>query len=302
MKSRFWKIIMSIKNASIKELSIILLQHILPHHIPSRCLGVLSRCENKAWKNLIIKKFAKFYKVDTKEAVSRDLKNYPSFNHFFTRQLKPDLRPITDLKKGIACPVDGTVSQAGNIADGEIFLAKGKKFTVNALLGGDSKRADLFRNGSFTTIYLQPRDYHRIHMPLDGTVEKTVYIPGRLFIANKSTENAVPDFYAKNERVVNIFNTEAGPMALVLIGSIFSASIETVWDGVIAPSRPSEIRQWNYPFNPPGAKKGEEIGRFNMGSTVILLFGHDKVKWETHLVAGNRVQMGELIGKTIYSM
>jgi phosphatidylserine decarboxylase len=286
------------KNTFIKELFITLLQYIFSHHIPSRVFGFLSRCENKTWKNLIIKKFGKYYDVNTKEAVSRDLNNYPSFNHFFTRQLKPGARPITAVENGIACPVDGTVSKVGIISEGEILLAKGKKFTVTELLGGDSERANLFSNGIFTTIYLSPKDYHRVHMPLDGTIEETVYIPGRLFLIGNSTVMA-PGVYAKNERVVNIFNTEAGPMALILIGSIFSSSIETVWDGVITPSPKPEIRQWSYPFNPPVAKKGEEMGRFNLGSTIIVLFGKDKVKWETNLVSDSRVQMGELIGKIL---
>lgn len=289
---------MSIKNTSIKALLITLLQYIFSHRLPSRLFGFLSRCENKAWKNLIIRKFGKFYKINTKEAVSRDLNNYPSFNHFFTRQLKPGVRPITEIENGVACPVDGTVSQAGMITEGQLFLAKGKKYSIKGLLGGDNKRADLFNSGIFTTLYLSPQDYHRVHMPLDGTIEETVYIPGRLFLINNSTINAVPDLFAKNERVVNIFNTEAGPMALILIGSIFSSSIETVWDGVITPSPAPEIRQWNYPFNPPLARKGEEMGRFNMGSTVIVLFGKDKVRWEPKLAPGSRVQMGELIGKT----
>lgn len=289
---------MSKKNISIKALLIILLQYIFSHRLPSRLFGFLARCENKAWKNLIIKKFGKYYKINTREAVSRDLNNYPSFNHFFTRQLKPGVRPITEIESGVACPVDGTVSQTGIITEGQIFLAKGKKYSIEGLLGGDKKRADLFNSGIFTTLYLSPQDYHRVHMPLDGSIEETVYIPGRLFLINNSTINAVPDLFAKNERVVNIFNTEAGPMALILIGSIFSSSIETVWDGVITPSSTAEIRQWNYPFNPPLARKGEEMGRFNMGSTVIVLFGKDKVRWEPKLEPGNRVQMGELIGKT----
>ncbi len=289
---------MPMKNISTKELLIALLQYILPLHLLSRLLGFLSRYENEVWKNLIIKQFGKFYNVNTKEAVSRDLKNYPSFNHFFTRQLKPEVRPITAIENGVACPADGTVSQSGNITEGEIFLAKGKTFTVTALLGGENNLADIFRNGVFTTIYLSPKDYHRIHMPLDGTMKQSLYIPGRLFVINRTAVNLDHELYAKNERVVSIFDTKAGPMAIVLIGSIFSSSIETVWDGVITPSPETEIRHWNYPFNPPVAKKGEEMGRFNMGSTVIVLFGKDKVKWETQSVAGNRVQMGELIGKT----
>ena len=291
---------MSIEKKHIKELLVTFLQYILTIRLLSQFIGFLSHCEHETRKNLMIKRFGKYYKVNTKEAVSRNLKHYRSFNDFFTRQLKPGVRTVTELKYGIACPVDGVVSQAGTIAEGEIFQAKGKKFTVTALLGGDSKRAELFSSGVFATIYLSPKDYHRVHMPMDGTLKETIYVPGRLFCFNKTIIDLLPEVYARNERVISLFDTSSGPMALVLVGSIFSSSIETVWDGVIKPSPKSEIRHWNYPFNPPTAKKGEEMGRFNMGSTVIVLFGNNKVKWEANLEPGSRIQMGELIGKTIF--
>ncbi|MGR9086589.1 MAG: archaetidylserine decarboxylase [Gammaproteobacteria bacterium] len=290
---------MTIKNVPIKQSLMTLPQAILPHHVLSRFLGFLSHCEHEAWKNLMIKRFGKFFNVNTKEAVTRNLDRYPSFNHFFTRQLKPDARPITTLEHGVACPVDGTVCQTGVITEGEVFLAKGKNFTVTALLGGDEGRANPFSNGVFTTIYLSPEDYHRVHMPLAGTLMESIYIPGRLFTVNSAAVKNVPDLYARNERVVCIFDTEAGPMALVLIGSIFSSSIETTWDGVITPSDKLEIRHWNYPFNPPVVKKGEEIGRFNMGSTVILLFAENEVEWTTDLAVESRVRMGQLIGRAM---
>ncbi|MGR9114843.1 MAG: archaetidylserine decarboxylase [Gammaproteobacteria bacterium] len=290
---------MSLNKVQLKESFITFSQYLLPHHLLSRLIGFLCHWENKAWKDYMIKRFGKFYKVNTKEAVSRNLRHYSSFNHFYIRQLKSGARPITKLQNGVASPVDGTVSQAGTIMEGELFQAKGKKFTIAALLGGDSKHANVFDGGIFTTIILSPGDYHRIHMPLDGTLKETVYIPGRLFSINHITVNGIPEIYARNERVVSVFETASGPMALILIGSIFSSSIETVWDGVITPSSKSEIRHWNYHFNPPTAKKGEEIGCFNMGSTVILLFGKNAVNWDESLAPDHRVKMGELIGRTL---
>lgn len=245
----------------------------------------------------MIRRFGKRYKINTKEAVSRNLKDYPHFNSFYTRRLKASARPITDVDDGIACPVDGVVIQAGVIRDGEIIQAKGKNFTVSSLLGDEGQSVDSFSKGFFTTIYLSPKDYHRVHMPINGTLGETVHIPGRLFNICPSLLNRLPDLYARNERLVSYFDTDIGPMALVMVGSIFSSSIETVWDGVITPPRLSEVRHWNHPYNPPKVKRGGEVGRFNMGSTVILLFANTKVRWEENLIVGKSVRMGELIGK-----
>ncbi|WP_305907811.1 archaetidylserine decarboxylase [Methylomarinum sp. Ch1-1] len=290
---------MSINTTSLKNFLTIALQYVYPHHLVCRLLSFLAHLENEAWKDYMVKRFGKRYKVNTKEAISRNLKRYPSFNSFFTRELKPGARPITELECGVASPADGTVSQAGKISDGELIQAKGKNYTVAALLGGEEQRTDNFKEGMFTTIYLSPRDYHRIHMPFNGVLQETVHIPGRLFSFDQATVNAMPNLYAKNERVVSFFDTEAGPMALVMVGSIFSSSIETVWDGIVTPPSYSEIRRWNYPYNPPSAKKGEEIGRFNRGSTVILLFAKGAVEWESTMISGNAVKMGALIGKVI---
>ena len=290
---------MSIKKTPVKEILCTLLLRFFSFHLLSRLISFLSRWENKAWKNLIIKKFGRRYRINTKEAVSRNLNHYPSFNHFFTRELKPGMRPITEIENGIASPADGIITQMGEISEGEIIQAKGQQFTVSALLGGDNKRAASFNQGFFTTIHLTPKDYHRIHMPLEGTLHETVHIPGNLLYAYKSNLEKVPEIYAKNERVICFFYTDTGPMALVLVGSIFSSSIETIWDGVITPSKHSEIRHWSYPFNPPTPRKGEEMGRFNFGSTVILLLGNDKVNGESHSTADSIIKMGELIGKSI---
>lgn len=283
----------------IKEAALVLPQYILPQHLISRIMGKLTHSQNKIWKNLLIKLAIRTYKINVKEAMEQDIDSYPSFNHFFTRALNPEARPIADLKHAVVSPADGTVSQTGKITQGNIFQAKGKSFTAVDLLGGDQERAKPFENGEFTTIYLSPKDYHRLHMPLAGTLKEMVHIPGRLFSVNAATTNSIPGLFARNERVAAVFETEVGPMALVLVGAINVASIETVWDGVITPPSAKEVRSWQYPFNPPFLKRGEEMGRFNMGSTIIVLFGRNKIKWESGLVAGRQVNMGELIGNTI---
>jgi phosphatidylserine decarboxylase len=281
---------------SIKETLTTLPQYILPHHFLSQMMSKLTHCENKAWKNLMITQISKIYGVNIAEAQQQDINAYPSFNHFFTRSLKEGVRPITELKNGIACPADGVVSQAGLIEAGDIFQAKGKIFTTTDLLGGDPQRATAFENGLFTTVYLSPKDYHRLHMPLTGRLKEMIHVPGRLFSVNAATANSVPRLFARNERVVCIFDTEIGEMALVLVGAIFVSSVETVWHGVVTPPTISEVRSWTYSDNAPVLEKGAEMGRFNMGSTIIVLFGKDKAKWQSDFVAGKSVKMGELIG------
>lgn len=287
------------KKLSFKELIKIAPQYLYPHHLTSRLVGWLSRHENEAVKNRLIRRFGKRYRTDTKEAVSRNLNRYPNLNAFYTRALKQGVRPVTKLENGIACPADGIVSQAGQICSGEIIQAKGSTFSVSALLGGESPHAEAYEKGVYATIVLSPGDYHRVHMPFNATLLETAHIPGRLFSINPRTQELIDGLYAKNERVVSFFDSEAGPMALVMVGSIFSASIETVWDGVITPPTHGDIRHWNYPYNPPRGKKGEEMGRFNMGSTVILLFAGDKVGWESDFVEGALVKVGQLIGKIL---
>lgn len=274
-------------------------QYALPHHALSRMMSLLTHCENKAWKNLFIEQVIRHYGVNMEEALEQDISAYKSFNHFFTRELKPGLRPICNDPNSIACPADGAVSQAGTITDGNIFQAKGKSFTAKDLLGGSSKRAQPFNNGTFTTIYLSPKDYHRLHMPLDGTLREMVQIPGRLFSVNTATTESVPGLFARNERVAAIFDTEAGPMALVLVGAIFVSSIETVWHGVVTPPTTSSIYNWHYQKDAPTLKKGEEMGRFNMGSTIIVLFGNGKAQWDKEFKADKIVKLGERIGTTL---
>jgi len=283
---------------TFKESLTTLPQYILPHHPLSRLMRQLTHSENKAWKNFFIKQIASFYGVNMDEAKDADINSYPSFNHFFTRELKADVRPIANNKGDIVSPADGAVSQAGDITEGNIIQAKGKSYTAADLLGGDEQRAAPFKNGKFTTIYLSPKDYHRLHMPLDGTLKEMIHVPGRLFSVNAATANSVPRLFARNERVVAIFDTEIGPMALVLVGAIFVASIETIWHGEVTPPSAKEVQSWQYTDDAPQLKRGEEMGRFNMGSTIIVLYGNDVMNWEEAMQPGKKVQLGEKIAQT----
>ena len=284
---------------NIKEALTTLPQYVLPHHALSQMMSKLTHCENKAFKNLFIKQIIRHYGVNMDEALEQDIDAYTSFNHFFTRKLKPGARPLSTERNAILCPADGAVSQAGDITDGQIFQAKGKSFTATDLLGGDAARAKPFNNGVFTTIYLSPKDYHRLHMPLTGTLTEMVHIPGRLFSVNAATTNSVPGLFARNERVAAIFDTEIGPMALVLVGAIFVSSVETVWHGVVTPPSITEVQRWQYRDDAPTLQIGAEMGRFNMGSTIIVLFGRNKAEWDAEFKAGKTVRLGELIGRVV---
>jgi phosphatidylserine decarboxylase len=281
---------------NFKEALTTLPQYILPHHFLSALMSKFTHSEIKVWKNLMIQQIIKIYGVNMSESKEQDINQFASFNQFFTRELKADARPITAVNNAIACPADGAVSQAGLIEQGNIFQAKGKSFTAVDLLGGDSKRAAAFENGCFTTIYLSPKDYHRLHMPIKGRLTEMVHIPGRLFSVNTATTNSVPGLFARNERVACLFDTEVGPMALILVGAIFVSSIETTWHGVVTPPSIESVRSWQYQDDAPVIEKGEEMGRFNMGSTIIVLFGKDKAQWDASFEAGKTVNLGEMIG------
>ena len=283
---------MNLKNTLV-ELS----QTILPQHALSQFVSKFTHCENVTLKNFLIHQIASRYGVNWDESITQDLNAFKSFNHFFTRELKAGIRPLTTEKNAIASPADGVVSQAGKIENGEIFQAKGKSFTATDLLGGDLQRAEKFKNGQFTTIYLSPKDYHRLHMPLTGTLREMIHVPGKLFSVNGATTEAVNGLFAKNERVVAIFDTEIGQMALVLVGAIFVSSIETVWHGVVTPPTCKEVRRWTYETDAPVLEIGAEMGRFNMGSTIIVLFEQDKMHWDDDFSAGKMVKVGEKIGQ-----
>lgn len=274
-------------------------QYLLPHHFLSSLMYRLTRVELAAFKNTLIRKFIDLYKVDMDEALESNPARYRSFNDFFTRALNPNARSVSEDENTIVCPADGVLSQAGDIENGAIFQAKGHDYSLLELLGGDMGWSRRFEEGSFATIYLSPRDYHRVHMPITGTLQKMIHVPGRLFSVNDTTTRRVPGLFARNERVVCLFETELGPMAVILVGALFVASIETVWAGTITPVT-RQVRSWDYPPTPPDEpvrlEKGEEMGRFNMGSTVILLFGKDVLEWLEEIEPGQAVKVGQTLG------
>jgi phosphatidylserine decarboxylase len=275
----------------------IFLQHILPQHLLSRCTGALADLRHPLWlKNWLIHIFIRQFKVDMAEAADPDPTSYASFNAFFTRPLREDAR--SPAEADVICPADGAISQLGDIRGGRIFQAKGQSFSIWELLGGDSERAGLFAEGRFATIYLAPRDYHRVHMPLAGRLTATSYIPGKLFSVNRVTAENVPRLFARNERLVCYFDTAAGPMAMILVGAMVVAGIETVWSGQVAPPTSEPVLR-DYVAVPRVIElaQGEEMGRFKLGSTVILLFRKDAVEFDPTYVAGVATRLGESLGK-----
>ena len=281
-----------------KDACFIVMQHVLPQHFLSRVMHFFTRIQISWWKNLQIQSIVKIYAVDLTEAVDTNPKNYPSFNHFFTRALKQTARPITNDPRAIISPADGMLSQLGLIDDSAIFQAKGKTFSVVDLLGGEPDRAKPFIGGNFATIYLSPKDYHRLHMPLDGKLREMIHIPGRLFSVSPVTTEHIPNLFARNERVVALFETEVGPVALVLVGAIFVSSIETVWHGVVTPPSATNPRIWNYCDQDIVLNKGDEMGRFNMGSTIVVLFPKNRIHWSAQLRANSSVLVGQLLART----
>ena len=274
-------------------------QYLLPHHALSRIVFRIMRIRWPLFKNRLISWFAKQYKVDMSQALNSDLSSYPDFNHFFTRELSADARPISDSPGAIISPVDGCISAFGSINSGTIFQAKGHDYSVQSLLGGDENLAKRFHNGSFINIYLSPRDYHRIHMPLTGTLQSMIYVPGRLFSVSPSAVRTVPKLFARNERVISLFESALGSFAMVKVGALFVSSIDTVWHGSITPRRPKTIERWDYNATPQHElSRGVEAARFNMGSTVILLFEADKLTWLDNLVAQKPLQLGQQIAQT----
>lgn len=259
----------------------ITLQYILPKHLISRLVGYLAAAKLGFVSHALMKLFIRAYGINMAEARYENASDYASFNDFFTRPLKDGVRPIVADEQTLAHPVDGAVSQAGPIAGDQLVQAKGHFYTVKALLGGDDNTAAAFQDGTFACIYLAPKDYHRIHMPIAGTLREMIYVPGELFSVNPLTAANVPGLFARNERVVAIFDTEVGPMALVLVGATIVASIETVWAGTVTPPTGSEVFRWQYPAEGPNAvhlEKGAEMGRFKLGSTVVLTFAKDAIE------------------------
>jgi len=246
-------------------------------------------------KNAMIRLFVRVFAVDMGSARLTDPCAYADFNAFFTRDLLPSARPVADTPGAVSAPVDGAVSQCGEIRGGRLLQAKRIDYSLDALLGSVNLAAE-FDGGCFATLYLSPRDYHRIHMPLDGRLQAMSYIPGRLFSVNTHSTRTVNALFARNERAVTLFDTEAGRMAMVLVGAIFVSGIETVWHGPVRPHPAGHIAHWDYRDNPPHLARGAEMGRFNMGSTVIVLFPPGRVELAPHLGPEVAVRMGELLG------
>lgn len=275
----------------------VLLQYLIPQHGISLLMGKVAESKNSTIKNAFAKWFIKKYDIDMSLAERENPEDYETFNDFFTRSLKPELRPIAEGDETIVNPADGKVSQLGKIEDGFIFQAKGHRFSARSLLGDDAELAKPFEQGEFATIYLAPKDYHRVHMPMAGKLTKMLHVPGKLFSVNPLTARNVPNLFARNERVVAMFDTAIGPMAMVLVGATIVGSIETVWEGTITPPTRDDIKVWDYQDNNIKLDKGAEMGRFKLGSTVILLFPKDTIEWQENMKAYAPTVMGTALAQ-----
>ncbi len=266
-------------------------QYLLPKHALTRFAGVVAGLQGGPLTTRLIRWFVGRYQVDMAEAADPDVRNYTSFNAFFTRALRDDARPLA--KAELLCPVDGAISQFGPIEHDQIFQAKGHHYTTTTLLGGDAALAASFQNGAFATLYLSPRDYHRIHMPCAGRLLRMVYVPGDLFSVNPTTARGVPGLFARNERVVCIFESSHGPLAMVLVGATVVGSMATVWHGVVNPPRSPSPRIWDYADKTVVLQQGAEMGRFLLGSTVVLLWPKGPLAFDPQWAPGRAVRMGE---------
>ena len=274
----------------------IALQYIMPKHAISRLVGKLAAAKAGWLTTKLISIFIKAYDINMAEAKLKKATDFTTFNDFFTRELEDGARTINSDEQALCYPVDGKISQQGDIVDGQLIQAKGFDYSLATLLGGDEQTAVSFQGGSFSCIYLAPKDYHRIHMPMAGTLREMIYIPGDLFSVNPLTANNVPNLFARNERVVTIFDTEHGPMAMVLVGATIVASIETVWAGTITPPAGKDIFKWQYPatgIDVIHLAKGEEMGRFKLGSTVVSTFAPQMIKFNETAGPNTVTRLGE---------
>jgi len=276
----------------------VLPQYLLPQRALTRFAGLVARWRGGATTHAIIRRFVARYGVNMAEAAEPRIEAYASFNDFFTRALKPGARPLATA--GLLCPVDGAISQFGGIAGDQVFQAKGHSYSTTALVGGDAALAALFNDGAFATLYLSPRDYHRIHMPCAGTLRRMVHVPGDLFSVNPTTARGVPGLFARNERVVCVFDDAQGrPFVLVLVGATIVGSMATVWHGLVNPPRPGRLRDWRYDgADAPTLAQGAEMGRFLLGSTVVMLFPRaagQPLAFNPAWAPGGAIRMGEVM-------
>ena len=269
----------------------VLPQYLMPKQAMTAFGGLVAGHRGGAMTEHIIRWFVGRYGVDMNEALDPDIAHYATFNEFFTRALKPGLRPLA--KSAFVCPVDGAISQFGAIERDQIFQAKGHHYSTSALVGGDTQLAAQFDDGAFATLYLSPKDYHRIHMPCDGRLLRMIHVPGELFSVNPTTARGVPGLFARNERVVCVFESARGPFVLTLVGATIVGSMATVWHGIVNPPRVKQVREWHYADTPVRLRKGEEVGRFLLGSTVVMLFPNGVLRFNPAWAPERAVRLGE---------
>jgi len=273
----------------------VLLQYLLPKQRLTIFAGRVAKARGGSMTTRLIRWFVGKYGVDMSEAGNADIGSYTSFNDFFTRPLRAGVRPLAIAD--FVCPVDGAISQFGAIDDHQILQAKGHRFSTTDLIGGDHSLAAQFRHGSFANLYLSPKDYHRLHMPCDGTLTRMIYVPGALFSVNPVTARGVPNLFARNERVVCVFDSpEYGPFVMVLVGATIVGSIATVWHGVVNPKRTGKVSEWGYADQDIVIRQGEEMGRFLLGSTIVMLFKQDTIVFDPDWAPERSVRLGELMG------
>jgi phosphatidylserine decarboxylase len=279
---------------TVSERLAVLLQYLLPKQALTVFAGKVANARGGAMTARLIKWFVGRYKVNMSEAANPDISSYATFNDFFTRALRSDARPLA--QADFICPVDGAISQFGHIENDQLFQAKGHTYSTTALVGGDSDLAAQFKDGTFATLYLSPKDYHRIHMPCDGRLTRMIYVPGDLFSVNPVTARGVPGLFARNERVVCVFESAHGPFVLTLVGATIVGSMATVWHGLVNPPRTRDVRVWEYVQQNIVLKKGEEMGRFLLGSTVVMLFPKNALQFNPQWSPAQAVRMGEVMG------
>ena len=281
----------------MSERSRVLLQYALPKQALTAFAGSVASASRGTRTTRLIRWFIRKYDVDMSEAANPDPASYATFNDFFTRALRPGARPLADAH--LICPVDGAISQFGSIDHDQIFQAKGHRYSTTAVVGGDVDLAARFEGGLFATLYLSPRDYHRVHMPCAGTLARMIHVPGDLFSVNPVTARGVPGLFARNERVVCVFDSVHGPFVMVLVGATIVGSMATVWHGVVNAPRVSRVREWSYERGAMALKQGAEMGRFLLGSTVVMLFPASFHQFHPHWAAGGPVRLGEAMGSAI---
>ncbi|MCF6777255.1 archaetidylserine decarboxylase [Thiotrichales bacterium 19X7-9] len=282
----------------LKEKLFISLQYIMPQHLLSRIVGKLASSKSKKIKKFLIKLFIKQYDVNLQEALSAEIDDYLSFNDFFTRQLKPQSRTIAAQHDQVISPADGTISQLGKINHSQIIQAKGKSFSILDLLGGETHYHQQLKSGSFITVYLSPKDYHRVHMPYPGKLISMTYVPGKLFSVNNTTARYIDGLFSRNERVVLFFETDIGIMPVIFVGAFFVASIYLNFHGTVTPNKIGKVQHWEYKDQNLSFNKGDELGYFQFGSTVITCFEEGKIEFVPELKSQAKIQMGQIIAST----